>query len=100
MYYKKGIIRENIKTLPNDLNGRISREIGVLLGDINSQIQRAVEEAISNQVLLQVQNILKDVQSKEAPNVMGVIEASCENSILAQGKFCAFVVYFSCLAYL
>ena len=56
-------IKENIETSSYDLNDRISGEIGILIGKIYSQKQRAVEESISNQVLPQVQNVLKDLQT-------------------------------------
>ena len=57
---------ENIDPFSNDLNGRVSGEIGDLIGNINSQIQRTVEEAICNQVLPQVQNVLRVVQGGNA----------------------------------
>ena len=48
--------------LPNDLNNRVSREIGGLVGNIKSQIQRAVEIAICNPVLPQLKNFLRGLQ--------------------------------------
>ena len=43
--------RDNLETLSSELNDRISREISDLLGTVNVQIQRTVEEAICNQTL-------------------------------------------------
>ena len=58
------MIPENIETLSSELNGRNSREIGGLIGYVNLQIQRAVEEAICDHVLPQVQN--RAVQNRHA----------------------------------
>ena len=54
------INNENVDTLSLELNDRISTETGSFYGNVNIQIQRAVEEAICNQVLPQVQNVLRD----------------------------------------
>ena len=46
--------RDNLETLSSELNDRISREMNGLIGTVNVQIQRTVEEAICSQVLPQV----------------------------------------------
>ena len=58
--------RDNLETLSSELNDRISREINSLIGTVNVQIQRTVEEAICSQVLPQVQNVLREVQNRDA----------------------------------
>ena len=58
--------RDNLETLSSELNDRISREINGLIGTVNVQIQRTVEEAICRQVLPQVQNVLREVQNRDA----------------------------------
>ena len=57
--------RDHLETLSSELNDRISREINSLIGAVNVQVQRTVEEAICSQVLPQVQNILKEVQNRD-----------------------------------
>ena len=59
-----------MRTLSSDLIDRISRQIGGLMANINSQIQRATEEAFNSQVLLQVQNVLKHVQNRDVMVLM------------------------------
>ena len=43
----------------SELNSRISREMDEMLNSVNTQIQRAISDAISNQVLPQIQNVLR-----------------------------------------
>ena len=43
--------RDHMETLSSELNDRISREINSLIGTVNIQVQRTVEEAICSQVL-------------------------------------------------
>ena len=45
--------------LSGELNLRISREIGEVMSSVSAQIQRAINDAISNQVLSPIQNALK-----------------------------------------
>ena len=40
-----------IKTLSCELNSRLSRELDEMIGSVNTQIQRAISYAISNQIL-------------------------------------------------
>ena len=45
--------------LPSELNSRFSREMDEMMNSVNTQIQRAISDAISNQILPQRQNALK-----------------------------------------
>ena len=45
--------------LSGELNSRISREMDEMINSVSVQIQRAISDAISNQVLPQIQNALK-----------------------------------------
>ena len=47
-----------INRLSSELNSRISREMDEMMNNVGSQIQRAINEAISSQVLPQIQNII------------------------------------------
>ena len=47
-----------IKKLSSDLNSRISREMDEMMNSVSVQIQRAINDAISNQVLPQIQNVI------------------------------------------
>ena len=47
-----------INKLSSELNSRISREMDEMMSSVSSQIQRAVNDAISNQILPQVQNAI------------------------------------------
>ena len=47
------------KWLPGELNLRISREMDEVMNSVSIQIQRAINDAISNQVLPQIQNALR-----------------------------------------
>ena len=47
-----------INKLSNVLNSRISREMDEMMNSVNFQIQRAISEAISTQVLPQIQNVI------------------------------------------
>ena len=48
-----------INMLSSELNSRISREMDKMMNSVSVQIQRAISDAISNQVLPQIQNVIK-----------------------------------------
>ena len=48
-----------IDRLSSELNSRISREMDEMMNSVSVQIQRAINDAISNQVLPQIQNVIK-----------------------------------------
>ena len=45
--------------LSSELNSRISREMDEMMNSVSVQIQRAINDAISNQVFPQIQNVIK-----------------------------------------
>ena len=47
-----------INRLSSELNSRISREMDEMMNSVSVQIQRAINEAISNQILPQIQNVV------------------------------------------
>ena len=47
-----------INKLSSELNSRISREMDKMMNSVSVQIQRAINDAISNQVLPQIQNAI------------------------------------------
>ena len=47
-----------INRLSSELNSRISREMDEMMNSVNIQIQRAISDAISTQVLPQIQNVI------------------------------------------
>ena len=47
-----------INRLSSELNFRISREMDEMMNSVNVQIQRAISDAISTQVLPQIQNVI------------------------------------------
>ena len=47
-----------INKLSSELNSRLSRELDDMMCSVNSQIQKAISDAISNQVLPQIQSAL------------------------------------------
>ena len=47
-----------INRLSSELNSRISREMDEMINSVNVQIQRAINDAISNQFLPQIQNVI------------------------------------------
>ena len=47
-----------INKLSSELNSRISREMDEMMHSISVQIQMAINDAISNQVLTQIQNVI------------------------------------------
>ena len=47
-----------INKLSSELNSRISREMDEMMNSVCVQIQRAINDAISNQVLPQIQNVI------------------------------------------
>ena len=48
-----------VNKLSSELNSRLSREKDEMMNSVNTQIQRANNDAISNQILPQIQNALK-----------------------------------------
>ena len=48
-----------LNRLSSELNSRISRDMDEMMNSVNTQIQRAISDAISNQVLPQIQNVLR-----------------------------------------
>ena len=54
----RGSSNAEINRLSSEMNSRISREMDEVMNSVNVQIQRALKEAISNQVLPQIQNAL------------------------------------------
>ena len=47
-----------INRLSSELNSRISREMDEMMNSVSGQIQRAINDAISNQLLPQIQNAI------------------------------------------
>ena len=47
-----------INKLSSELNSRISREMDVMMDSVSSQVQRTISDAINNQVLPQIQNVI------------------------------------------
>ena len=47
-----------INRLSSELNSRISREMDEMMNSVSVQIQRAINDAIGNQVLPQIQNVV------------------------------------------
>ena len=47
-----------INRLSSELNWRLSRELDEMMGSVKTQIQRAISDAISNQILRQIQTAL------------------------------------------
>ena len=47
-----------INKLSSELNSRISREMDEMMNSVSVQIQRAINDAISNKVLPQIQNVI------------------------------------------
>ena len=54
----RGSSNAEINRLSSELNSRISREMDEMMNNVSVQIQRAISEAISNQVLPQIQNAI------------------------------------------
>ena len=48
-----------LNNLSSELNSRISREIDEMMNSVSVKIQRPINDAISNQVLPQIQNASK-----------------------------------------
>ena len=48
-----------INRLSSELNSRFSREMDEMMNSVNTQIQRASSDAISNQILPQIENALE-----------------------------------------
>ena len=48
-----------------ELNSRISREMDEMMNSVSSQIQRAISDAINNQVLPQIQNVIMTGSGQE-----------------------------------
>ena len=47
-----------INKLSSELNSRISRDMDEMMNSVSVQIQRAINDAISNQILPQIQNAI------------------------------------------
>ena len=47
-----------VNRLSSEPNSRISREMDEMMNSVSAQIQRAINDAISNQVLSQIQNVV------------------------------------------
>ena len=61
--------RENIDLLSEEVNYRVSREIGSLMDSVNTQVNRAVNEAINIQILPQIQNMIRELkESTQGPS--------------------------------
>ena len=54
-----------INRLSSELNSRISREMVEMMNNVGTQIQRAINEAISSQVLPQIQNVIMAGSGRE-----------------------------------
>ena len=54
-----------INRLSSELNSRISREMDEMMNNVGTQIQRAINEAINNQVLPQIQNVIMAGSGRE-----------------------------------
>ena len=54
----RGSSNAEINRLSSEINSRIPREMDEMMNSVSVQIQRAISEAISNQVLPQIQNAL------------------------------------------
>ena len=52
------ISQAEINKLSSELNSRISREMDEMMNSVSVQVQRAINDAISNQVLPQIQNVI------------------------------------------
>ena len=57
-----------INSLSSELNSRLSREMDEMAGSVNTQIQKAISDAISNQILPQIQNALRAVSGLMTQN--------------------------------
>ena len=55
-------IRRNIENITDEVDYRISRETDGLMSSMNTQIQRAINEAIISQVIPQIKSVVRDVQ--------------------------------------
>ena len=53
-----GNFSAEINRLSSELNSRLSRELDEIMGSDNTQIQRAISDAISNQILPQIRTAL------------------------------------------
>ena len=54
-------VLKNIENITNELNRKFTQEIDVLIGSVNLQINRAVEEAISERVIPRIQNVVESL---------------------------------------
>ena len=54
-----------INSLSSELNSRISREMDEMMSNVDTLIQRAINEAISSQVLPQIQNVIMAGSGRE-----------------------------------
>ena len=54
-------VLKSIENITNELNRKFTQEIDVLIGSVNLQINRAVEEAISERVIPRIQNVVESL---------------------------------------
>ena len=64
--------RAEINRLSSELNSRISREMDEMMNSVSVQIQRANNDAISNQVLPQIQNVIKASSGQVTKNGLDI----------------------------
>ena len=62
-----------INKLSSELNSRLSRELDDMMCSVNSQIQRAISDAISNQILPQIQSALSAGSGHSTQNKWNVL---------------------------
>ena len=62
-----------INKLSSELNSRLSRELDDMMCSVNSQIQRAISDAISNQILPQIQSALSAGSGHSTQNRWNVL---------------------------
>ena len=70
-----------INTLSSELNSRISREIDEMMNNVSVQIQRAINDANSDQVLPQIQNAIIAVSGRDTK---GMSRSGRETGIYCQ----------------
>ena len=62
-----------VNRLSSELNSRISREMDEMMNSVSGQIQRAINDPISNQVLPQIQNVIRAGSEKVTKNGWDVL---------------------------
>ena len=58
----------DVNRLSSELNSRLSRELDEMTSSVNTQIQRAISDAISSQILPQIQSALSDGSGHSTQN--------------------------------